>query len=263
MALRKAENASRHPAERLAAGDEAQVLTLPERVTARTPAAPEPRESPVLAPPAVETVRRPSGGGEGPSAPAPRRVESSNSADVAPLTQPAGAVTGEVRRTKVSNRGKENATFRWARADAEALKKALRTHAPAYRKHHREIDPDGKHMLSLSPFAATALLRALEHPQDWVGSVRNDGRKEPMDGGTQQVGLVWDRGISDRLHEAWEEFDVQLSNESFALTKANLAIAGMLHEVARADEWVLEVPNDDRFSEPTPIDRRIRAAGER
>lgn len=265
MALRKAASSTRHPAERVTApevGEGAQVLAMPDRHPEPAPtAAAAPVEVPSeIEAPARVPVDRPT---SGPASPAVRTTRRPARPAPAPSGSAEVAADRPQPRRKVSNRGKQNAIFRWPKADAHAVKMALRRAAPGYRAHHDAASPGEKHLLSMSPFTATALARALDHPQDWVATVRNDGRKEPIEGGVTQVGLIWDKALCDRLHEAWERLDLELSTESFALTKANLAIAGILHEVARAEEWVLGVPNDDRFSEPTEVDGRVRRpAGE-
>lgn len=169
----------------------------------------------------------------------------------------ASAARTGTRKAMVSNRGKSDAVFRWPEVDAAAVEQAHKRHVRLYREHHRSLDPSGVYRLSLSPFTATALERALDQPREWLHTVRNDGRKERVPGGTRQVGLIWPVALAERLHEMWEDLDIEMSVDGFALTKANLAIAGILHSLARVEEWVMDVPNDDRFSEPTALDGRV------
>lgn len=262
MPLRKAESSLRHPAERVepgAVGEEGgRVLTLPDRPT--VPVAPEvqvadpaPTTGSSVSSPAPVTPVKPTQ----PMSASPRQAPARGPRATAPPAVDTRSAPA-ARKRAVSNRGKQNAIFRWPKSDALAVKTALRRAAPVYRAHHDAADPGSKHLLSMSPFTAAALSRALDHVGEWVDTVRNDGRKEPLDGGTTQVGLIWDKALCDRLHETWERLDLERSTDSFALTKANLAIAGILHEIGRAEQWVLDVPNDDRFTEPTAADGRVR-----
>lgn len=254
MVLRKADNSLVHPADRLpqAVGEGLRVAgAAPD---AGEPPAPAPAPRARAAAPALRPVPSTPAG----PAPGERSERRGGGVPLAQAREAAAAASNAARTVEVSNRGKQDAVFRWPVTDAEVVSRAFKENGRRYRDWHREhTNPSGVFRLSLSPFTATALARALDHTQDWIGSVRNDGRKERVPGGMRQVGLVWPVPLCDRLHTVWEDLDVELTRDGFALTKANLAIAGILFEVARVGEWLTEVPNDDRFSEPTEFDGRL------
>lgn len=245
MGLTKASNGSVHPADRIPAA----VAEAPAPVRTSAPAtAPRSTSTRTTAPalrPVPDTVTSdgPKRGGGVPLAQALAAAESASNA---------------ARTVSVSNRGKQDAVFRWPVVDVEVVNRAFKENGRRYRDWHREnTNASGVFRLSLSPFTALALSRALDRVPEWVERVRNDGRKERIEGGMKQVGLVWPVPLVDRLHNLWEDLDIEMTRDGFALTKANLAIAGILSEVDRVGEWLFEVPNDDRFSEPTAFDGRV------
>ena len=280
MALSKTTD-TRHPVERMAAAAAETTPTATKAVTGSAPAGSVPqRHGQVVSLPDRPQLAAPVG-----SAPAGRALDR-QAVDPRPVAVPSPPTVVEgsegvgpkrgggvpraqaaqvaaqgvtrPRQTLVTSRGKQDAVFRWPKADVMVVQRAHKEHAGAYRVHHRvSTDPSGVFRLSLSPFTATALSRALACVDEWVDTVRNDGRKTPVAGGTQQVGLKWPVALCEELHEVWERLDLERSVDGFTLTKANLAIAGILHEVGRVGQWVLDVPNDDRFSEPTALDGRL------
>lgn len=172
---------------------------------------------------------------------------------VAPDTAP-----GNVRRVVASKRNKRDFNYSWPRTDVEQMRAAHKAFAPLYRKYWEDRDPDGAYRLVFSAFVARALQVAFEDPTPWVSSIRNDARKEPIAGGQQQVGLVWPVAVERSVVDAFEDFDMSLLPEGFALTKQHLAAAAILHGLKSVKEWVLFVPNDDRFNMPVDADGRLQ-----
>lgn len=168
------------------------------------------------------------------------------------------APPGEVRRVEVSKRGKRDFNYSWARADVAVMRAAHGKYMPLYRRMWQERDPGGSYRLVFSAFVARALMEAFNDVDAWVHTIRNDARKEPVEGGREQVGLVWPVEVENLVVEAWETFDRGRLPSGFALTKQHLASAAILHGLKSADRWVLAVGNDDRFNVPVRNDGRLR-----
>lgn len=246
MALKKAANSGLHPA---APGDR----TSPEAAIIDSAAAERVvvvREQPAAA---VVPIRQAPPAPK--SAPAPVAVvRAPKPASAAPRV---GSPTKEPKRGRVSRRNKQDVVFLWARQDLEEIQRIYRDVRGTYRREKKASDPSGKYQLLISALTAEALRRGLATPGEWAASVRNDARRVPNPEGHAQIGLVWPVELADQLLEAWEDMEASdMWPDDFFLTKANLAAAGILHALRSVDEWLLEVPNDDRHSVPTAEDGR-------
>lgn len=182
--------------------------------------------------------------------------------------QPAsgGGSRRAVRRPGSSPRGKRDVTFGWPEADATEVLRAFRRLRRPYKQLMAETDPDGVYALTQSNLTAVALQRALQNPARWlsVDTVHNDARRESSRPKLMQVGLTWPTALLDSLGDAWETLDAEFDWPPwFRLTKANLALAGILSELPTAQSWLADVPNDDRYSEPLPEDGRTQRYAER
>ena len=171
---------------------------------------------------------------------------------------PVGEGQPGVRQVVISKRGKRDFNYSWPKEDVQAMKAAWARYRPMYRQHWKAVDPAGSYGLVFSAFVAVALQEALGEPGEWLGTVRNDARKEPVVGGRSQVGLVWPVEVEEQVVALWEAVDPEVFGEGFAVTKQHLAAAAILHGLKSADRWYLSVPNDDRFSVPVAADGRLR-----
>lgn len=163
------------------------------------------------------------------------------------------------RRVLITKRGKKDYTYSWAKSDVAEMKDAWRRWRSLYNQHWTTVDPEGEYRLVWSSFLAAAVTRGLADPQAWIGSVRNDARKQRVEGGSQQVGLVWPVAVDRAVVDVWEEYEGASWPDGFSLTKQNVAAAAILHALKSVEEWVFLVPNDDRFSVPVEDDGRLRA----
>lgn len=172
-----------------------------------------------------------------------------------------GLVSAEARHAGVSARGKQDVTFAWATEDWKPVQDAFRRSRSQYRLSWSAGQPGQKFQLSISPFTATAVMWGLRDPQVWLSSVRNDARRDRAAAvRRQQVGLVWPTEVLDAVQQAWEDLELADWPDGFALTKANLVAAAAIWAVTRVEDWLMRVPNDDRFSVPLPGDGRLTGA---
>lgn len=227
-------------------------------------AAPQPRPTPS---PATAPAARARGGQRERVAPAARQRAGSRAAteggslpSLAGIAlSPPSAPPANVARIKASKRGKRDVNYSWPKRDYAAMQAAWEECKPLYSRYWRREDPGGAYRLGFSAFVAKAMLVAFENPDAWLDTVRNDGRLEPVEGGRQQVGLVWPVEVENQVIDLWESLDRSRFPAGFSLTKQHLAAAAILHGLETRGEWLLQVGNDDRFSVPVEGDGRLRA----
>lgn len=213
---------------------------------------------------APEAAAEPPGAGpaseEAPAEPETRQATGSEpvvpTASSTPVKAP--EIPAGVRRVEVSKRGKRDFNYSWPKVDVAVMREAWETYRPLYRRYWADRDPGGAYRLVFSAFVAHALQVAFEDMDAWVDTIRNDARKQPVEGGREQVGLVWPVEVENRIIDVWETFDKSRLPAGFSLTKQHLAAAAILYGLRTANEWYPEVGNDDRFSIPVESDGRLR-----
>lgn len=195
------------------------------------------------------------------AAAAPKTAVGAGALDIPTLPALADVPVAVVKRSEVSLRGKREISLQVPTSSAQVMQVAYRSARPAYRKAKVEVDPAGDYRLTLSAFLGQALNFALDNPHQWVESIPNDARNDVSAQRVprKQMGLIWPVATVSRFHESWEVLEAGVAwPEGFSLTKANLAATGILWALEYVDQWVGDVPNDDRLSEPVVGDGRLR-----
>lgn len=163
------------------------------------------------------------------------------------------------RTNIVSKRGKRDYNYSFPKEDANRMRDAYAYFRPLYRRHWKTVHQDSTRKLVLSTFLAHALHVAFLDPPAWLGMVRNDARKEPVLGGREQMGLVWPVEVEEQVVDLFESLDRSPQfPEGFSLTKQHMVAAAILYGLSSAEDWFLDVRNDDRYSPPTQADGRLR-----